>query len=58
MFLAIYQYNQTYLLKTNFPRKELLEIFCAFEAQKISIDEKGIFLKTIYPSRKYKNLLL
>ena len=41
MFLAIDQYNQTYLLKTKFPRKELLEIFCASKAQKIYRDDKN-----------------
>ena len=40
MFLAIDQYNQTYLLKTKFPRKELLGIFCASKAQKIYRDDK------------------
>lgn len=42
MFLAIDQFNQTYFLKTNFPRKELLEIFCASKAQKIYRDDKNL----------------
>lgn len=40
MFLAIDQYNQKHLLKTKFPRKELLEIFGATSARKIYQDDK------------------
>ncbi len=41
MFLAINQYNQKYLLKTKFPRKELLTIFGATSARKIFQDDRG-----------------
>jgi len=40
MFLAVDQYNQKHLLKTKFPRKELLEIFGARSARKIYQDDK------------------
>ena len=41
MFLAVDQYNQKHLLKTKFPRKELLEIFGATSASKIYQDDKS-----------------
>ena len=41
MFLAIDQFNQKHLLKTKYPRKELLEIFCASKATKIYQDDKS-----------------
>ena len=41
MFLAVDQYNQKHLLKTKFPRKELLEIFGATSARKIYQDDKN-----------------
>jgi len=41
MFLAIDQFNQKHLLKTKYPRKELLEIFCASKATKIYQDDAG-----------------
>jgi len=41
MFLAVDQYNQKHLLKTKFPRKELLEIFGATSARKIYQDDKS-----------------
>jgi hypothetical protein len=41
MFLAVDQYNHKHLLKTKFPRKELLEIFGATSARKIYQDDKS-----------------
>lgn len=41
MFLAIDQFNQTHLLQTKHPRKELLEMFCATKATKIYQDDKS-----------------
>ncbi len=55
MFLAIDQYNQKHLLKTKFPRKELLGIFGATKATKIYQDDKsgksyhvGYFIKGMW----------
>jgi hypothetical protein len=41
MFLAVDQYNQKHLLKTKFPRKELLGIFGTTSARKIYQDDKS-----------------
>jgi hypothetical protein len=40
-YIAIDQYGQTYKLKTNHPRKELLELFGRATAAKMYIDTKG-----------------
>ena len=40
MFLAIDQFNQTHLLKTKHPRKELLKLFGRSKASKIYCDDK------------------
>lgn len=55
MFLAIDQFNQEYLLRSKFPRKELLKIFSVSKVTKIYIDDKsgksyhvGYAIKGIY----------